>query len=149
MAKSKSREKKKKLKQIRTLHDLEQYEQSIGPRIAIAREHMGMSVDDLAARLGVEPASVRAWEADERTPRANRLLMLAGILDVSLLWLLEGREDGRLTSEEAPGIEELRARLVLARGLFSRGLAVLESVEHQLDVLAAREEEVDPSEVED
>lgn len=138
----------KSLKDIRTLEDLNEYPQSIGPRIAIAREHVGMSVEELATHLGVTRDSVVAWESDERAPRANRLLMMAGILGVSLTWLLEGREDERLAAGDMPSLDDLRARVELARGLITRGLDMLESIEDSLQTLAD-DEEVDPHEVED
>ena len=138
----------KSLKEIRTLDDLNEYPQSMGPRIAIAREHMGMSVEEFATRLGVTRDSVTAWESDERTPRANRLLTMAGILGVSITWLLEGREDIRLGAGDVPSLDDVRARAELARGLITRGLDILESIEESLQSLAD-EEEVDPHEVED
>lgn len=138
----------KSLKQIRTLKDLDHYPQSMGPRIVIAREQMGMSVEELATHLGVTPDSVIAWESDERTPRANRLLTMAGILGVSITWLLEGREDERMHAGDVPSIDDLRGRLELARGLITRGLDMLEAIDESLQTLAD-DEEVDPHEVED
>ena len=67
---------------------------TFGDRLADARETLGMSVEDLAARLGVKPATLAAWENDTRDPRANRVSMLAGLLNVSLRWLLTGEGEG-------------------------------------------------------
>lgn len=50
--------------------------------------------------MGVEQASVVAWEEDDRPPRANRLNILCGMLDVSLPWLLNGGDAG------APGVRD-------------------------------------------
>lgn len=76
-----------------SMQDLLRVEQPLGPRLRVARENAGLSVEELARRIGVETASVAAWENDERPPRANRLMMLCGVLDISIKWLLEGRED--------------------------------------------------------
>jgi HTH-type transcriptional regulator, cell division transcriptional repressor len=71
---------------------------TFGDRLTHAREAAGLTVAGLAHRLGVRRPLVDAWEADQREPRANQLQMMAGMLGVSLRWLMTG-EGG---SEEAP-----------------------------------------------
>ena len=66
---------------------------TFGDRVAAAREHVGMTEEDLARRLGIKVDTVRRWEHDLAEPRANKLQMLAGILNVSLRWLLTGEGD--------------------------------------------------------
>lgn len=65
-----------------------------GDRITWAREAAGMTPPDIARRLGVRLTTVQAWEADRAEPRANRLQMMAGMLNVSIRWLLTGQGDG-------------------------------------------------------
>ena len=91
-------------------HDTDLDEDSIGYRIRSARKHHEISVADLAIRLGVERATVKAWESNKRAPRANRLVMLSGVLDVSLAWLLEGEDEVAL-STPSPSLNELREDL--------------------------------------
>lgn len=67
---------------------------TLGDRITVARETAGMDQNALARRLGVRVSSVKSWEEDRSEPRANRLQMLSGILNVSLPWLLNGQGDG-------------------------------------------------------
>ncbi|NNE80945.1 MAG: helix-turn-helix transcriptional regulator [Silicimonas sp.] len=67
---------------------------TFGDRLAAARESQGMTQEDLARRLGVALGTVEGWENDMREPRANRLQMLSGVLDVSLSWLLTGEGQG-------------------------------------------------------
>ena len=67
---------------------------TFGDRVAAAREAAGMSQTDLARRLGVKLATIRGWEDDLSEPRANKLSMMAGLLGVSIVWLLTGRGDG-------------------------------------------------------
>ena len=43
----------------------------------------------------MRPQTLRNWEEDRAEPRANRLQMLAGMLDVSLVWLISGLGRGR------------------------------------------------------
>lgn len=67
---------------------------TFGDRVAGARDAAGMTQDQLSRRLGVKLKTVRAWENDLSEPRANKLQMLSGLLNVSLPWLLAGRGDG-------------------------------------------------------
>lgn len=67
---------------------------TFGDRVAAAREALGLSQSELAARLGLRVKTLRAWENDMSEPRANRLQMLSGILNVSMRWLLTGVGDG-------------------------------------------------------
>ncbi|PVA11378.1 transcriptional regulator [Pelagivirga sediminicola] len=67
---------------------------TFGDRLAGARELAGMTQAQLAKRLGVKKKTMDDWENDVRDPRAMRLSMLAGLLNVSLLWLLTGKGDG-------------------------------------------------------
>lgn len=67
---------------------------TFGDRVAGAREAANMTQAELARRLGVKKASLIGWEDDISEPRANRLSMLAGLLNVSITWLLTGEGDG-------------------------------------------------------
>ena len=67
---------------------------TFGDRLAAARDAAGMTQKALATRLGVRLTTVQAWEDDTSEPRSNRLQMLAGMLSVSLMWLLTGEGDG-------------------------------------------------------
>lgn len=67
---------------------------TFGDRMTGAREACGLSQAELARRLGVKVKTVRAWENDQSEPRANKLQMLAGLLGVSIMWLLSGAGDG-------------------------------------------------------
>ena len=67
---------------------------TLGDRLAGARDAALLSVEDVAEKLGVNVETVRDWEQDLQEPRANRLAMIAGLLNVSLQWLLTGAGDG-------------------------------------------------------
>ena len=67
---------------------------TFGDRLAGAREAAGLSQKDLAKALGVKLTTLVAWENDTSEPRANRLQMVAGLLGVSLGWLITGQGDG-------------------------------------------------------
>ena len=61
---------------------------TFGDRVAAARDAAGLSQKELARRLGVRLSTVRGWEDDRSEPRANRLSMMAGLLNVSMMWLM-------------------------------------------------------------
>ncbi|WP_372840913.1 multiprotein-bridging factor 1 family protein [Phaeovulum sp.] len=67
---------------------------TMGDRLAAARDTAGLTQKALASRLGIKLSTVQAWEEDRSEPRSNRLQMLAGMLNVSLMWLLTGQGDG-------------------------------------------------------
>ncbi|MBY6004219.1 helix-turn-helix domain-containing protein [Salipiger bermudensis] len=73
---------------------------TFGDRIAAAREAAGMGQEKLARRLGVKLKTLHGWENDLSEPRANKLQMLAGLLNVSIMWLLTGEGDGISGPEE-------------------------------------------------
>jgi transcriptional regulator with XRE-family HTH domain len=84
---------------------------TLGDRLAGAREAAGLTQEALARRLGVKLKTVRAWENDLSEPRANRVNMLCGILNVSLVWLLTGEGQGLPAPEGEDGalLEEVGA----------------------------------------
>ena len=79
---------------------------TFGDRLAGAREAAGLDQKALAAKLGVKLSVITGWENDLKEPRANRLQMLAGILGVSMSWLLTGEGDGPDAPDDALPIAE-------------------------------------------
>lgn len=67
---------------------------TFGDRLAGAREAVGLGQAEFARRLGVRLKTIEAWENDMSEPRANRLQMMAGLLNVSIRWLLTGEGVG-------------------------------------------------------
>ncbi len=67
---------------------------TFGDRVAASREGAGMTQAQLARRLGVKKNTLMGWEQDLSEPRANKLSMMAGLLNVSIMWLLTGEGDG-------------------------------------------------------
>lgn len=84
---------------------------TMGDRISAARENAGLSVKDLAQKLGVRVKTLSGWEADEREPRANYLRTLSGVLGVSLIWLLTGEGQGVNATGDAPGREAMLSEI--------------------------------------
>jgi len=67
---------------------------TFGGRLRAARNAKGLSIARLGQKLGVEASKIEVWESDEDTPRANRVQMLAGLLNVSIVWLITGESNG-------------------------------------------------------
>ena len=78
---------------------------TFGDRLAGAREACGYSQKKLARHLGVKLKTVVGWEQDTAEPRANRLQMVSGLLNVSMRWLLTGEGVGinEPEADELPG----------------------------------------------
>ena len=91
---------------------------TFGDRVAAGREAIGMDQKELARRLGVKLKTIEAWEHDTAEPRANKLQMLAGVLNVSMRWLLTG-EGAELESPDGPAVIDADVAGLLAelRGL--------------------------------
>lgn len=86
---------------------------TFGDRMAAARDAAGMTQAALARRLGVKLKTIEAWENDMAEPRANKLHMLSGLLNVSLRWLMTGEGDG-LEQPPTDGVLAADAREILA-----------------------------------
>lgn len=90
---------------------------TFGDRLALAREGADLSQSQFAHRLGIKIRTLRNWEEDRAEPRANRLQMLAGMLNVSMVWLITGggpapgarKEAYSGTRADRACLEEIRA----------------------------------------
>ena len=102
---------------------------TFGDRLTGAREAAGLSQAELAKRLGVKVKTLRAWEGDQSEPRANRVSILCGLLNVPLVWLLTGTGDvswaPAADGGDGPLLEEVGA-LRREAGLVVERLGLLE-----------------------
>lgn len=65
---------------------------TIGDRIAKARALKGLTLDDVAARLGVTRVAVNNWERGENNPTTARLEDIGKVLDVTVEWLTSSED---------------------------------------------------------
>ncbi len=86
---------------------------TFGDRMAAARDAQGLTQHEVAERLGVNARTIKGWEEDRSEPRSNRMQMLCGILNVSLVWLMTGQGLGVRNADEAP-TDESRAQAAQA-----------------------------------
>ena len=61
----------------------------MGQRIAVARNHAGLTQEQLGAKFGITSQAVSGWERDDSRPEIHHLLPLARTLKVSVEWLLD------------------------------------------------------------
>ena len=103
---------------------------TFGDRVAAARDAAGMTQKQLAKRLGVRAGTLRSWEDDLSEPRANRLSMMAGLLNVSMMWLINGEGEGLSApvEESQPMTDEFRSMVMELRNLRSAMLSQAEKV---------------------
>lgn len=102
---------------------------TFGDRVAAAREQAGMAQKDLARRLGIRLDTLRKWENDLSEPRANRLSMMAGLLNVSMMWLINGEGVGMDAPADADARDDTaRAILLELRDMRADLLARAEQV---------------------
>ena len=89
-------------------------EDTLGGRIVYAREAQDLTTSQLARRMGIKTETLQEWETDRAEPRSNRLLTLAGMLNVSPTWLLTGAGESpvdALTGTEMMHIRESVERM--------------------------------------
>lgn len=125
-----------------SMDDYSESAATFGDRLALARDRQGMSQAQLARRLGLRVQTVRNWEADRSEPRANKLQMLAGFLNVSMVWLMTGEGSGgphadHSVAEDVPvGLSEALAELRDLRMLHSQVTDRLALLEKRLRLVA-------------
>ena len=107
---------------------------TFGDRIANAREALGLTQHQLSRRIGVQEETLASWEADRAEPRANKLQMMSGILDVSMSWLLTGEGHGveQDAETQAPEMAELLGEMRALRTEMQRGAERLGVLEKRL-----------------
>ncbi|WP_323007969.1 helix-turn-helix transcriptional regulator [Pseudorhodobacter sp.] len=102
---------------------------TFGDRVAGAREAAQLTQEALSRRLGVKLATIQNWENDHSEPRANKLQMLSGMLNVSMRWLLTGEGEGVESPVAASSGDLLKALAELSR-MRAQALALSQDMGH-------------------
>lgn len=109
---------------------------TFGDRLAGARDAAGLTQAALAQKLGVSHKVVQAWEDDAKEPRANRLQMISGMLNVSLSWLLSGKGEGPASPDDdtamTSDLNDLLIEMRALRGDIARSGERLAQLEKRL-----------------
>lgn len=79
---------------------------TIVERIKMRCKEKGTSMNALEKELGFGNGSIRLW--DKKEPGSQKVILVAERLDLSLDWLLTGKESGNLTPEEQQLIDYYR-----------------------------------------
>ena len=98
-----------------------------------ARDGMGLTTAQLARRMGVKTTTLTNWESDVSEPRANRLMMLAGMLNVSLSWLVTGKGEGPLVHTLDTEMAYLRSSLLDLKAQAEATAAQIDEIVQRLD----------------
>jgi len=119
------------------------YEQSpdpdtIGGRLSRAREASGLTVKELAWRLGVRISTINAWESDRSQPDSPRLNKLSGMLNVTISWILYGVGTAPSEFDEPPLVETLTAQLERLKLLHLETGHLIGQIQKDLDGIEAR-----------
>lgn len=73
---------------------------TLGERIRIKRESKNLSKKDLAKILKVTPMAITQWENNKTEPKGSNIKVLASLFEISLDWLLLGKNDVILNKEQ-------------------------------------------------
>ncbi len=110
---------------------------TFGGRFSRAREASGLSVKDLAWRIGVKMATINAWESDRSRPGSHRLSNLSGLLRVSLSWLLHGVGNGPVEERDDPSTEVIGEQLARLKRLHDQTGHIIDRIESDIDRMSA------------
>ena len=120
---------------------------TLGDRICEARESKEFTVSQLARRLGVKTDTLKNWESGRSEPRPNRLVMLAGMLDVPVSWLIEGAAEHKPTHISATKADMVAQKLERAAAMhaelgnllaeIAEDVSAIQCMEAELEELAA------------
>lgn len=78
----------------------------MGERIAEMRKELGMNQDDMAAKLHIERNQYGKMETAKIVPKLDYLVMLSGLFDVSLDYIVFGEQ---AKDEKAAVIEDIES----------------------------------------
>jgi HTH-type transcriptional regulator, cell division transcriptional repressor len=116
---------------------------TLGGRIEQARTAQRMSLRQISRLLGVKSSTVANWERDRTEPRSNKLLMLGGILNVSMTWLLIGEQAGAEATPDAGLVDPVQRKLQQAISLQADLTRLLEETADELNRLKKEVEDLE------
>lgn len=113
---------------------------TLGGRLSAARDASGLSLADVANRVGVKRDSLLAWEADRAEPRPSNLIDLAGILGVSPMWLMTGVGWGPIQEAGDLPLEALKLDLQRLTEAHLECGRLIEKIARQIETYEERHE---------
>jgi transcriptional regulator with XRE-family HTH domain len=96
-----------------------------GSRIRLTRNHLLLSLPELAGQIAVQRKTLENWESDRSEPRGDKLMKLAGVLQVPMVWLLTGdTPQGSDRKLGAPKVAKVAQKLERALAMQQRAFAM-------------------------
>jgi HTH-type transcriptional regulator, cell division transcriptional repressor len=111
---------------------------TLGGRLSTARDASGLSLADVANRIGVKRESLLAWEADRSEPEPSSLIDIAGILGVSPMWLMTGVGSGPVDEAGDLPLEALKLDLQRLTAAHLECGRLIEKIARQIERYEAR-----------
>lgn len=111
---------------------------TLGGRLSAARDASGLSLADVANRIGVKRDHLLAWEADRSEPGPSNLIDLAGIFGVSPMWLMTGVGSGPVQEAGVVPLEALKLDLQRLTAAHLECGRLIDKIAHQIDSYEAR-----------
>ena len=109
---------------------------TFGGRLSRAREAAGLSVKELAWRLGARMTTVTGWESDRSQPDSHRLGIMCGVLNVSLSWLVHGVGDGPTELDPDAVVRAFGERFARLKSLHQETTRLLGRIQADLERLS-------------
>lgn len=88
---------------------------TFGDRLTAARHAAQLTQEALSRNMGIKLKTLKSWENDLSEPRSNKLQMLAGVLNVSLVWLMIGEGEGVAAPDDEADNAAKSQNRILAR----------------------------------
>lgn len=82
---------------------------SFSERLRFARKRRRQSPAEVSRLLGVSESTFQRWESGKAAPRANRMPIIAGTLNVPMRWLMSGEgelDEPRVECASVPDRDE-------------------------------------------
>ncbi|QAY37538.1 helix-turn-helix transcriptional regulator (plasmid) [Photobacterium damselae subsp. damselae] len=105
---------------------------TVGDRLRIQREKLKLSKKDLAKILKVTPMAITQWENNKTEPKGSNLRAVAELFEVSLDWLLLGKDEVVLIENESTCASIPFYKDVKASAGF--GMAILEEEQSHISI---------------
>jgi len=115
---------------------------TLGERITEARELKGYTLVQAARRAAVATGTFKNWENGLTSPRANKLQMLAGVLGVSLFWLIEGDNNHDPIEYRSTRLDRLEQKMKRLGNLQQEILELSEDIASEIATMRQIDEEL-------
>lgn len=103
-------------------------------RIATARKDAEMTVAEVSRLIAVKADTYKKWELGTTQPRANKLVTLAGVLNVAPVWLLDGNDEYHTDDlDKRQKIEQLSLRIEQMQSMQNRMITMLDELAYDLE----------------